>query len=73
MRIKLEELQKMKPVALKTRLMVQNQYGQMKGTKPRAEEEIISLSILTINRVNKAIQEGRWIFKGDRRIEFRSN
>jgi len=71
MKIKSEELLKMKPLAIKTRLLAQQQFDQIRGTKPRAEEETTALSILTINRVNKAIKEGRWIFKGDRRIEFR--
>lgn len=72
MRINFNELQKLKPIALKSRVLVQSEYDELKGTKPRAEEETMALTILTINRVNKAIREGRWILKGDRRIEFRS-
>lgn len=71
MKIKFEELQRMKPLAFETRVLIQNQFDEIKGTKPRAEEETLALTILTINRVNRAIREGRWIFKGARRIVFR--
>lgn len=75
MKISFEELEKLRPKALEARVKAYSRYNKMRGSKPRSPEETMVLVKLTVNRVRKAMEEGRWVLvDGElKRIEYRDN
>jgi len=72
-RLTMDDLDSKKKRAAKTRIMAKELTSGLKGSKPRTPEETETLTRITVNRVQKAMEKGFWDIrrlKTERRIRF---
>lgn len=71
MNLTYNDLKERKPKILRTRAAIQNTHriGPVQRTKPRSDEETILIISNNVYRIDKAIEEGKWLvdFSEDRR------